>query len=371
LICAGLFLRTLRHATSIDLGFRAENVLLLQTSISRYSEAQAINLYRVTMNRLRTFPGVLSVTLAGDAPMAGGGGQVWLTRINALAGYTDWLNAGFHSVGPGYFETLGIPLVRGRDFRESDDANATRVAIINESMARSYWPGEDPVGTFITFPGRTGESVEIVGIARDVYQRSLFINPLPCVYMPLLQRYKRDFIVHVRVAAGAGANVMLERIRKELSELNRGVPVYNVRLLTDQIEQSLSQQRMAAILLSWFGVGAAILASFGIYGIVAYSVTQRTRELGIRIALGSARYRVVGLVLKDVAMLVGFGTAIGFVAAYSLRGLVSTFLFGISATDSITYAAVAAIVMASAFGACAPPALRACKIEPAITLRDE
>ncbi len=369
---AGLFARTLHKARAIDTGFSADHILVLSVDLlsARYAESTGMELYRGLLERVGRLPGVVSTTWAGDVPLA-----VRRLLIRFVKGERDvvaeheWMRAECNVVGPRYFATLRIPLVRGRDFTDRDNDTAPGAVIINESMARAYWPGEDPVGKRIKVHGRARQLYEIVGVARDVRQRSLWDNPGPYLYLPLYQRYFPEMMLHVRVAGDPMS--LLPAIRREIQAVDRELPVYDGGTLIDQITTAVSAQRMAAALLGASGVLALVLAVVGVYGVMAYDTSRRTREFGIRVALGAGRQSILRLVLRDGAVLVGLGLAVGLALAVGLTRLAAGFLHGISPTDPLTFASISLILVLAAAAACYLPALRAARIDPLTALRQE
>jgi predicted permease len=374
LVGAGLFVRALQQARSVDPGFRPENVLILSidfnTVLRRYDEARGMEFYRRLLERVRELPGVRLVTWAGDVPLAVRRLIVsFVKEDQTVVGENDWVRTDGNVVGPRYLETLGILLVRGRDFTDADNESAMGAVIINEAMARRYWPGEDPVGKRIRVNGRARELYQIIGVAMNVRQRSLWEYSGPYVYLPLYQRYFPEMMLHVKTAGDPMA--MLPSIRRQVETLDPDLPVFDVGSLSEQIDKTLSQQRMAAALLSASALLALILASVGVYGVLAYSVAQRTREIGIRMALGAERGGILRTVLRDGMVLVGLGLGLGLAFALLLSRLVAGFIFGISPADFFTFAGITVVLAGVALIACYVPARKASRIDPLSALRHE
>ena len=278
-----------------------------------------------------------------------------------MSGDTDWNRIDCNVTSPGHFKTLGIGLVRGREFTERDDDTAPiGTAIVNEAMAQRYWPGEDPIGKRIRLRGKTRELYEIVGIARDVRQRSVWNDPEPYLYVPLYQRYFRAPILHVHVAAQPAA--VLPAVERELAAVDAGLPVAGAKSLRAKLDELLATERTAAAL---FGASGALAL------VLAYAVTRRTREIGTRMALGADRRAVQGLVLRQGMALAGLGIAAGSAAALALTRFVASYLHGVSPTDPVTFALVAAVLAGAAAAACLIPSRRAARIDPAVALRHE
>ena len=281
-------------------------------------------------------------------------------------------HADFNVVTPNYFKTLGIPLLRGRDFGASDREGAPRVAVVNETMARRFWPGEDALGKrFRLGGGAEAVPVEIVGIARDGKYRSLGEDPTGYFYLPFAQNYAPRMTLHVRAATPAeGANVMAA-VRREVAAMDRAVPLLDAMPLTEAVSMALLPIRMAATLAGLFGFAGMLLAGVGIFGVVSFSVAQRTREIGIRMALGAQTRDVLRLVVRQGMVLTLMGVGLGLVAAFALMRLMSGLLYGVSASDPLTFAGVALLLALVALVACLIPARRATKVDPMVALRYE
>jgi predicted permease len=269
-------------------------------------------------------------------------------------------------VGPDYLRTVGTPLVAGREFTFHDVAGSQPVAMVNEEFAVRYWPGEDPLGREIRLPDR---SLTVVGIVRNAKYRLLTYRPAPCIFLPVFQDYDDALTVHVRVAGDPQAfGATLER---SIHGLNSDLPVFQLLPLSRSMQMGSVFQRVAATFAGALGLLALILASVGIYGVVAYTTRQRTHEIGIRIALGARRGHVLMLVLRQGLLLTAVGLAMGFGLAYAVTPLLRSTLYGVAATDSATYTCVAGLLCAVALIACYIPANRATKVEPILALRHE
>jgi putative ABC transport system permease protein len=277
-------------------------------------------------------------------------------------------------IGPNFFATLGIPLVRGRDFTTADTETTPLVAIVSESMAKQFFPGEDPIGKrFSTGYSRTanprGDWVEIVGVARNSKYASLSEPERPVVYMPLGQRHETGVTLYVRASGSLGP--VISQMRREIQAIEPNLPVADTEKMTETIATSLYAPRMGAMLLTVFGGLALLLASLGIYGVLAFSIARRTREIGIRVALGADRRSVTTLVLREGMSLVGLGLAIGLVAGLYLSQSLKMFLFDVSSRDLTTFAIVPCVLVAVALLACYVPARRALRVDPLTALRAE
>jgi predicted permease len=370
LIGAGLFLRSLRSAQQINPGFETEKMMVMAFNVGAqgYDQARGLEFYRQVQERVRSIGGVQGATVSTNFPFGGGlqrsifiegqdppeGGRGVLTIVN--------------SVGARYFETLGIPLLRGRDFNDSDRENTTRVVIVNEAMAGRFWPGQDVIGKRFKFFGDEFFH-EIVGIARNSNALFLGEDPRPIIYQPMVQSYLPFVALYVRTA-GDPKN-LLGTVRSEVQSLDRNLPITNISTMPDLIAQGLWAPRMGAGLLAVFGVLALLLAAIGIYGVLAYSVSQRSHEIGLRMALGAQQRDVLALIMKQGAALIGAGVAVGLVASFALARFISSLLFGVSATDPVTFAGTPLLLAAVALLASYIPARRAAKVDPMIALRYE
>jgi predicted permease len=338
------------------------------------------------IERMEQIPGVRSASVARIAVLTGGGrvttvaiegradsggrGQSEGTGVGTTAGQTAMANV----IGPGFLATLGVPLVRGRDFTRADTETTPLVAMVSESMAKQFFPGEDAIGKrFSTGYSRTanprGDWVEIVGVARNSKYASLTEPDRPVIYLPLAQRHETGVTLYVRASGALGP--VVAQIRREIQAIEPNLPVPETQTMAETIATSLYAPRMGAMLLTLFGGLALLLASLGIYGVLAFSVARRTREIGIRVALGADRGSVTTLVLREGMSLVGLGLAIGLGAGYYLSESVRTFLFDVSPRDLTTFAIVPCVLIAVSLLACYVPARRALRVDPLTALKAE
>ena len=374
LISAGLLLRTLRNLHNMDPGFKTENVLILPVDLTSlrhgYDESQGMALYRGVLERIRGLPGVRSVAWAGDAP---------LTRIHiaesfvpaeqAATGKNDWGEIECNVVTPSYFEVLGIPLLRGRGFSNQDQEAAPGVVIVNQTMARRYWPGADPVGKRIRVKGRIREIFEVIGLATDAKYRTLSEESKPYAYFSLYQRYYSASTLHVKIAGDPEA--MLPLVRREIEAANPDVMVSDARPLAEQIAASLAQHRVAATLLGIPGFLALMLATVGLYGVMAYFVARRTQEIGIRLALGARNKDILSLTFKEGMNLVLIGLGIGLPLALVSSRLLASWIHGVGPADAVTYIGISLLFIGAGSLAIYVPARRASKVDPMAALRCE
>jgi predicted permease len=272
----------------------------------------------------------------------------------------------YETVGPQYFQTMRIPFVHGRDFDERDQEGAPGVVIINETMARRYWPGGEPLGRRIKL---TKDWLEIVGIAKDVKNRSLSEAPQPFLYLPLLQDYRSSMILVARTVTEP--EQVSQSVRAEVAALDPEIPIFDFKTLEEHVGISLYLQRMAATLLSIFGMLALSLAAIGLYGVMAHSVSQRTRELGIRVSVGAERRDIFILILGQGLAISVVGLLAGLLAALAVTRLTANLLYGVSATDPVTFIVIALLLLCVTLLACYVPARRATKVDPMTALRFE
>jgi len=370
LIVSGLFLQSLRRALAFDPGFASQNLLLasLETRGAAMSKEQGQVFYRQLLEQIISLPGVRAASLTGIAPLGGGGQRRSVQIEGNEARSNEGLELNCNVVGLDYFNTMGIPLAHGRDFNAQDGEGNPRVVIINEELARRYFTGQSPIGKRLSFDaGR--EYVEIIGVARSAKYRQLREEPLPFIYIPLAQEYRSDMTL--LVSAVSAPAYLAPALRREIHRLNGDVPVFGVRTMSEQISAALSTDRMIATLLGAFGGIALLLAVVGIYGVVSYAVTKRTREIGVRVALGARGADVLKLVIGQGMKMVVIGMAIGLLMSFALTWLTASLLFGVSATDPLTFAVISALLALVALLACWLPARRATKMDPMIALRHD
>jgi predicted permease len=378
LIAAGLFVRSLRAIRSIDPGLAISELVTGQMNINllRYTKAQGREFYAQLVDRVEQIPGVTSASLTRIPPLTRSA-RVTAIRIEGRPdGAADRVvmgeNAAFASVvAPRYFETLGVPLIGGRDFVAQDLEDHPLVAIVNETFVRKFFPGEAPLGKrFNTgFRNAAGEWTEIVGIARDSKYSTLSEQPAPVVYMPLSQRHESGMTLFVRSTLPPRA--LIPHIRREIQQLEPNLPLPDIQSMEQLVGTQLYLERMGANLLAVFGGIALVLASLGVYGVLAFSISRRQHELGVRMAIGADRRTIFALVLREGLVLVAIGLAIGLVASANVTQLIAGFLFGVGALDAVTFLSVPAILAAVALVACYLPARRATRVDPAVALRNE
>ncbi len=369
LVAAGLFLRSLQKAQGFYPGFNPRNVLLMGVDLfpSGYSPEQGQRFFRQLVEQLESLPGVRSATLSRRVPLGFGGYSTTSIRVEGFQPAKDeevWTYS--NTIGPNYFRTMEIPLLRGRDFTQRDNENGSQVAIVNDSFASRFWKGGDPIGKRVEYG--TGW-VTVVGVARDSRYRRLVEPPSPMLFRPVLQSYQPSSYIHVR--SGTDPRALAPAVQGVVRSLDPNLPVFNIQTLEAHISASSFQQRLAGSLLGVFGMLALTLAAVGLYGVISYAVGQRTREIGIRVALGAQEGDILRLVVRLGVGLAMFGVGIGLAAAVALSRLLTGLLFGITSTDPITYFVVAAMLVSVALLASYIPALRATRIDPMAALRYE
>jgi len=372
---AGLFLRTLQNLKSVDLGFRRESLVLasLDPAKSGYEKNRVAVFWDELLERIRPQPGVQAISLASHGSLSG-----------VLPVGTRFINMSMHAeveaprpvedttyyvnfVAPAYFETVGMRLLRGRDFNRHDQRDGASVAILNETAARAFFKGDDPIRKRIG-QGQSGPTdIEIIGLVNDAKYLSVKEAALPIVY--LLATTDSPMTLHVR--ASTDAPMMISLIQREARALDPNIPLFNIQTMDARVDESLRQERLVLALASVLGVLGTLLAAIGLYGVLSYSVIRRTREIGIRMALGAQQSSVLFMALRRGMTVAGIGIAAGIIAAVGLTRLLRALLFGVSPTDTLTFAAVALLLAAVAFLACWLPARRAGRVDPMEALRYE
>src|SRR5579872_474826 len=391
---AGLLGRSLLKVLEVDPGFRVDKVVTMDVSLPWVQDPKAkagrAIFFASLIDRLKQIPGVRKVGATTAVPMDGGlpnGGFLLMTQDElpktplsdeALSREFDRLfqqkerlgDADFCVATDGYFQVLGIPLVRGRMFDERDTADAPHVAVISESLARERWPGQDPIGHTIQFGNMDGDLrlLTIIGIVGDVHEDSLEAPPNPTVYVNLFQRPRSA--ITLTMLSDAPTQLVTSAARGILQDLNPEVPA-KFRTFSEVYSASIGYRKFHLILISSFGIVALLLALAGVFGVMAYSVGRRTREIGVRIALGARPRDVVTMILAQGMRTIFIGLAIGLAGSLVLTRAMGSMLFGVKATDPVTFAAVVFLLTATALLACYIPARRAAKVDPMVALRYE
>jgi predicted permease len=374
LVGAGLFARSLYNLRAVDLGFQAERLVTfsLDASLNRYDAARVSRTYEQVRQQLAKLPGVEAVSASESRILSGDRNFITIE----VEGYTPQrqrdMNPAFNSLFPGYFATLGVPVVKGREFTERDAPGAPPVVVVNEAFARFFFGQENPIGRRIKRPRMKGEPVtmEIVGVVRDNKTLGVRDRDTRVMYLPALQESELGQLAfYLRTARPL--QDLAPQLRMEVRKIDANLPVYALNSLQLQLDMSLFFERAVAALSLFFGALATVLAALGLYGLMAYTVAQRTREIGIRLAIGAPRGPLLWIILKEVAAMTGLGLAMGVPAALALSRLVESQLFGVTPADPLTMVAAVLALGTLAGLAGAVPAWRATRIDPLRALRYE
>jgi putative ABC transport system permease protein len=384
LVGAGLMIRTFAALYAIDPGFNPHHVLSAVVSVagtSKADPARRSEFYQQLLQRVRTLPGVESASAINHAPLVG---DVWGFPFSIagrpLPSAGESPRAIYRVILPNYFHTMNISLIKGRDITAGDKANTPDVVVINNRMARLYWPGQDPIGKRITFdnPAKNPAWVTVVGVVRDAKQDDWSAVPRPEMYLSLLQSvdYLKSPSSHMQyitlVARTTTDPVTLAaNLKTAVASIDKNIPVSNIVTMDQAVEESNAQPRFEVDLLSSFAGVALILAAIGIYGVMSYSVSRRMHELGVRMALGADQADVIGLIVKQAMKLALAGSGCGLLAAYLLTRLMSRLLYGVGSADPLTFIASALVACGAALSASYLPARRATRIDPVTALRYE
>ena len=371
LIGAGLFLLSLRNAQQTDPGFNTHNLAMLSFDLGslNYDAPREKEFQRRALETVQTMPGVQAATLAANVPLFGGGfsrsvfpeGQEASSTSNGVLVTVD-------QVAPGYLQTMGIPLMRGRDFDRAVREDSPKVAIINQAAAHRFWPNQDPVGKRFKFYGEN-EWVQVIGVAHDAKYVSLGEDPNPYMYLPLIQNPSPAITLFFRTGSDPGN--LLGAVRKQVQALDPNLPLTNVWPIGEVIMQALWAARFGAGLLSVFAMIAVLLCAVGIYGVVGYTVNLRFREIGIRLALGAQPRDVLIMVLRQSATTIGIGLGLGLVSGFILARLIANLLYGVSAATPIAFAGTALLLAMVGLIASCVPAYRAARVDPRVAFHYE
>ena len=378
LVAAGLLIHSFTRLQDVAPGFDSSRLLTFRLSLpeSRYTTFQKGQaFFDEFFTGLRRSPGVRSVAAINALPFSGlGGSRSFHIEGREEKRPEDQLDEQLRIVTDGYFAAIGIPIVAGREFTDRDALNQPRVAVVNDAMAKKHWPHESPIGKRVAFSTNEPHWYEIVGVAGNIKHRALEAADRPELYVPYRQPLfagwtVRPMYVIARTSADPASTVAVAR--HEVARVDRDQPISDVRTMDERIGRSLSSRRFSMVLLALFAGLALTLAAVGIYGIVAYTVTERTHEIGVRVALGAQRRDVMAMVVGQGMTMTILGTAIGVAASAALSRLMSSLLFGVSAVDPATFVAIPLLLIAVALAACYVPARRAMRVDPLQTLRSE
>ena len=381
LIGACLFARSLGKLKSLDAGINRENVLLVSTNpvMIGYREGrQFADLYQRMLERIRAIPGVRSASLSPQALLGGGGTNTSVVvqgraeRPEDNPASLDHRDMPFLcEVGPEYFETVGMTILRGRGLTAQDDENAPRVAVINETFARYYFGEENPIGRRFGQGQDTSGQIEIVGVVKDAKYESLREPALRTYYVPYFQYSDRWGATTFQIRTAADPTGFIAAVRQAAREVDANLPLFKIKTLAKQVDESIAQDRLIGAVSSFFGLLALLLAAVGLYGIMAYAVSQRTHEIGVRMALGAHRGAVLRMVLRQGMKLVLIGAGFGLAASFAATRIIANQLFDVTPTDPVTFIGAPVLLLIVALAACLAPARRATKVDPLIALRCE
>ena len=374
LVCAGLFVRSSSTISRMTLGFRTDHLLLVSTNLptQRYDSTRGRATYAELVRRVATLPGVRSVGLTRFLPFGFERDNLSVVPIASAArvpanGFSYFDNV----IAAGYFDALGIPLLEGRGFTDRDSARAPRVAIVNDAFARAFWPGQPAVGKQFHIDGGTGPVLEIIGVVRGMQDLIPGETPKPYVFLPFDQSYREEMTLLVQTSGDPLP--LASAIRSTVASLDASLPLFDVRTMNEHLRngQGMLFTRIGTAFASVFGLLALVLAMIGVYGVVSYAVTQRTREIGVRVALGATLPGILGLVVKHGLRLAWSGVAVGIVVSFAVTGVLASILYGVKPHDPLVLGGVAALLTAIAIVACFAPARRATRIDPITALRAE
>jgi putative ABC transport system permease protein len=367
LVGAGLLVKSFARLMEVNPGFDSDHLLTFNLSLPFSTDpARQLAFYQQALERLQALPGVQAVGAVSRLPLAGGNSS----RSFNVPGNEKSYNADIRVSTPDYFRTMGIPLLKGRGFSDGDIRSSLNVAIVNEVLARTVLPGQDPIGKQITNFGPDNLTLQIVGVIGNVRHVGLDSEPHAEIYQLLGQAQWPSMFVTMR-SATSDAMSLTSAAQSAVWSVNKDVPLANIRTMHDLIANSVQRRKFSMLLLTMFAAVAMLLAAAGLYGVMSYSVAQRTKEIGIRMALGARRPNVLALIVKQGMALVLMGIAAGIMLSFGMTRLISGMLFGITATDPLTFAGVAILLGAVAFLANYLPALRAASVDPMVALRYE
>jgi predicted permease len=381
LTTAGLFLRSLGNASSIDIGFKPGNMLIMSVDpkIHNYSHDKTVQFLSQLRDRVSALPGVRSVSFVGIVPLSIGSAENKFD-VDAAKGHPAHnVVAIVNTIGTGYFQTMGIPLLRGQDFAGQDFTSHDLTShpggqpalIINETMAAHLFPGQDPIGQTIR---QDKSTYTVVGVARNSKSRTIGEKPLDAAYLYLNaapEKATSFFGTTILVKTSMDPRALASSVREQIVALDPNMAVFNAETMQEHVDKSLLLPRISALLLGIFGAIGLTLAAIGLYGVMSYSVRRRTREIGIRMALGAKRPTVLKMILRQGLVLTVIGLGIGLAIALALGRFTASVLYGTSGTDLLTFVTVSLVLLATAVAAVLVPALRAAHVEPTTALRYE
>ncbi|MGB2888044.1 MAG: ABC transporter permease [Candidatus Acidiferrales bacterium] len=370
LICAGLFIRSFMSAQQINPGFNSHNVLIASYDLftAGYSQESGAEFDRQLVTKLKALPGIQSVALSSRVPLGFGGGSTSVKPEGYVSQANESMETQVAIITPNYFQTMQIPIVKGRDFTLQDAKSSQRTVIVNETFVERYWPHQEAIGKQLN-SDLTNEWFTVVGVARNSKVNGLNEKPTPFLYLPLYQLYRATMIINARVTGDSLA--FGKTVEKTVHELNADLVVFDVTTLELREQIASFGQRVAGTFVGAFGLLALVLAAVGIYGVTAYTTRQRTHEIGIRMALGATKEDILRLVLGHGLRLTLAGVGLGLAVSFALTRYLGSLLLGVTSTDALTFSSVAILLCAVALLACFIPARRAMRVDPMVALRYE
>jgi predicted permease len=370
LVGAGLFVRSMQQAQRLSPGFESKNLFVFNFDLgaAHYDQNRGEQFIRDAIEQAQAVPGVVRAMVASNAPIGGGFARTVFPEGEPQIPGKHGMLITVDDVSVGFFDTLRIPILAGRVFNDLDQAKTVPVAVVNEAMANHFWPGQDAIGKRFSFFGDP-TLIQIIGVTANTTQFAIGETPQSEVYRPITQDYSPQATLQVRTASAPSS--VLASVREKVQGLDKNLALTNIFTIGEILDQGLWASRMAAALLSLFGFIALVLAGVGIYGVMAYAVAQRTREVGIRMALGARPLDVMRLVIGQGMLLAGAGIVVGLLAAFGVARLFSSLLYGVSTTDPLTFGIVTLVLALSALAACYSPARRAMRVDPIVALRYE
>jgi predicted permease len=377
LVGAGLFLHTLNNLRDVDVGFDPRNLLFVRVDAegAGVTDERRLQFLRESLGRLQAVSGVRSATVSRPTLLSGSTNETGMFlqghaySAGRAAYESDRDDINYVVVAPSYFDTMGIPLVAGRGFTDRDDKRAPEVAIINEAAARKFFPNESPIGRRVGRSPEDSGNIEIVGVLRDARYNSLREPPPPTLYLPYLQVGTEDLVFTVRTAGDPAT--MMSAVRAAVSAVDPGIPIVTIETQMSQIERRYAQERVLAQAYTLFGVIALFVAAIGLFGLMSYNISRRTREIGIRMALGAERAQVLTLIASESTLLVAGGILVGIAVATGTGHYIASQLYGLAPTDVATISAAVVLMIVVSAAAGYLPARRATRIDPMVALKYE
>jgi predicted permease len=376
LICSGLLIRTFRHITRLNPGFKADSLLTMMAALPPPAQTggnRDVLTAREVLARLRTLPSITAAAIGSDLPLGGDLNAAFYTAEGQPIVDAQIVPRGFvHRISPGFFETLRTQFIAGRDFNDVDIVRGAGQVIVTRNLTDRFWPGQDPIGKRIKFggPGSQNPWLEIIGVVQEMKYRGIPANPTadPDVFLPLPDR-QRNIAILLRSSTDPSSSSTA--VRASIRALNPFILVYEVAPMEDRVHRAIAPFEFAQWLMSIFAGLALILSVTGLYGVIAYTVRQRTREFGVRIALGATARTIAGDVIRDGMLLTAAGVLCGAFAAAGFVRVIHTLLFDVSPTDPTLFITVSVLLGLASLGACYLPARRAARVDPVVALRYE